>query len=171
VGSEKTWPKQPRFVAPLYHFVTYDPNETIFLKPACLFYFPQHVIKRNTNLINTLEREIKTCEMLSHHPHPNICGYKGIVVDEYDIITGLCFEKFVMGFDEFVAAGWSFDADPALQDIECGIDHLHSLDLVHCDIEPRNVFINIKKQRFVVGDFDSTHHIGDRLHLWRGTKG
>ncbi|KAL7771829.1 hypothetical protein CFE70_001779 [Pyrenophora teres f. teres 0-1] len=48
---------------------------------------------------------------------------------------------------------------------------MHSLGLVHCDIKPCNILVDIAAQRFVIGDFDSTHKNGAPLEIKWGTEG
>ncbi|RYG72831.1 protein kinase family protein [bacterium] len=66
---------------------------------------------------------------------------------------------FVGDFD----LGQKFDARRCLENIAAGISHFHSLGVVHSDIKPDNIFVDLKSSGrpiFVVGDFDSTHEFG-----------
>ena len=85
-------------------------------------------------------------------------------------ITGLCFVKYVMTFFERVTqVSRPFDAGYLLQCIKEGIRHLHSLDLIHCDLNPTNILI--WGETAVIGDFDSCRRKGDKLGLKAGTSG
>jgi hypothetical protein len=117
------------------------------------------------------EREISNCEYIRRYPHPNICAYHGVLPDEKNLVCGLLFEKFDLNLQEVVTLGSHFDAHNALLQIEAGIDHLHSIGLVHCDIKPQNIFVDLATGRFVVGDFDSTHCRGEAIHSKWGTVG
>ena len=56
-----------------------------------------------------------------------------------------------------------------MDDIRAGIKHLHSLGMIHCDINPHNVFADVED--FVIGDFDSCTLEGDELGAKAGTDG
>jgi serine/threonine protein kinase len=57
----------------------------------------------------------------------------------------------------------------ALRSIRMGIEHLHELGLIHCDITPYNILSD--QDDFVIGDFDSCTKEGTELGLKAGTKG
>jgi len=116
-------------------------------------------------------REIQTCEILRRHPHPNVCLYKGVDYDKHFQVTGLLFERYDANLRDFVLDQHHFDVWKCIQDIRQGIAHMHSLGLVHCDIKPSNILVDITAQRFVVGDFDSTHKIDAPLEIKWGTAG
>ncbi|KAF2659039.1 kinase-like protein [Lophiostoma macrostomum CBS 122681] len=123
-------------------------------------------------VLRTTRREIATCELLHANPHPSICDYRGVVMHrDRMLITGLCFERFALNLDELVRSQRWFNAGACMQQIEAGLDHLHGLGLVHCDIKPQNIFVSFDLQRFVVGDFDSCHVRGQRLVDKVGTEG
>ncbi|KAH6418241.1 hypothetical protein HBI14_097060 [Parastagonospora nodorum] len=117
-------------------------------------------------------REIQTCRVLQECPHPNICGYRGVVVNN-GLVTALMFDRYDMNLREFLYSQRSnnMDIPKCIQEIKNGIDHIHSLGLVHCDIKPDNIFVHLASARFVVGDFDSVHREGQRLTLKTGTEG
>jgi serine/threonine protein kinase len=121
--------------------------------------------------VDIMSREIKTCEFLNKHPHPNVCAYHGVLLDSDSFAEGLVFDKYTMNLAQYVRRRYQFDAKDALDDIEAGIDHIHSLGLVHCDIKPENILVDVPNRRFVVGDFDSTHQRGERLAIKWGTPG
>ena len=64
-----------------------------------------------------------------------------------------------------------FSANKCLSDIEAGMDHLHSLGIVHCDIKPRNIFVSSSYDHFVIGDFDSCYRKGAFMDQKKGTRG
>lgn len=51
-----------------------------------------------------------------------------------------------------------------------GIRHLHSLGLVHNDINPRNIMVD-DSDRAVIIDFDTCYHQGQKLGPKAGTWG
>jgi len=116
-------------------------------------------------------REIQTCEMLRRHPHTNVCLYKGVDYNKHFQVTGLLFERYDANLRDFVLDQHHFDVRKCIQNIRQGIAHMHSLGLVHCDIKPSNILVDITAQRFVVGDFDSTHKIDAPLEIKWGTAG
>ena len=135
-----------------------------------------------------LAREARTCEKLKENPHPNLAQYFGVLVDEkmgrlvdprngktkaLGRITGLVFKRYNYSLADMVYLGVEFDVPSCLENIEAGIDHLHELGIIHCDIKPANVFAEkgINGWNFLVGDFDSCHKKGELYDLKWGTAG
>lgn len=89
-----------------------------------------------------------------------------------NLVSGLAFKRYDCDLHAYVHRGARFDAEDALAQIAAGIGHLHSLGLVHCDIKPRNIFVDAGgegKAAFVVGDMDSAHEVGREAELKWGT--
>ncbi|KAF1994204.1 hypothetical protein P154DRAFT_448187 [Amniculicola lignicola CBS 123094] len=158
---------------------------TIFTKtpPLNSLSFRDSVEEGSLRQVEITEREISICEILRAHPHPNICAYHGVSVKD-NRVTGVCFERYALTLHDMVKKGLQFDADACLAAIEAGLDHLHSLNIIHCDIKPGNIFATpypypnpaptssfIPAYQFVIGDFDSAHVKGGELRLKSGTPG
>lgn len=125
----------------------------------------------STKLSTLILDEAKACEILSVHPHPNIAQYLGCTV-EGGRITGLCFVKYGMTLLERVSKGsHAFDADLCLCGIQDGIQHLHKLGLIHCDINPANILMSGDGDNPIIIDFDSCRREGEHLGLKAGTRG
>lgn len=125
----------------------------------------------STKLGTLILDEAKACEILRAHPHPNIAQYLGCTVDG-GRITGLCFVKYGMTLLERVSKGpHAFDADLCLCGIQNGIQHLHKLGLIHCDINPANILISGDGDNPIIIDFDSCRREGEHLGLKAGTRG
>ncbi|KAI0117924.1 kinase-like domain-containing protein [Nemania sp. FL0031] len=105
--------------------------------------------------------EIKACEVLRKHPHPNIVRYLGCVVKD-GRVRGLAFEKHTLALQQMLKEDIPFDKDRCLDDIEAGIRHMHDLGLVHNDINPSNILMNGNDP--VIIDFDSTMPEGQLLN-------
>ncbi|KAL9612218.1 MAG: hypothetical protein Q9167_003167 [Letrouitia subvulpina] len=110
--------------------------------------------------------EAKMCELLRESPHPNIAKFLGCLV-EGDRMTGLCFVRYGETLSDMVTKGRPFDKNACLADIRMGIEHLHGLGIIHCDINPTNIFSD--GDNFVLGDFDSCTLQGNELGLKGGT--
>lgn len=124
-------------------------------------------------LSEVMFREIQTCEALSKDPHPNVCFYRGVQVDN-GLVTGLVFDHLDGNLADLVEDKMPFDMEKCLSDVTQGLAHLHSLGFVHCDVKPENIFVEYvdeHHQRFVLGDFDATHREGTLLTLKCGTLG
>jgi serine/threonine protein kinase len=116
--------------------------------------------------------EARICEILKKSPHPNIAEYIGCLV-ENGRIAGLCFRKYGPNLSEMNRDCHNFDKKACLRSIRKGIEHLHELGIIHCDVNPMNIFSNGEhaNESFVIGDFDSCTSEGQDLGLKAGTKG
>ena len=113
----------------------------------------------NGDVGSLLLHEAEVCEILRASPHPNIAQYLGCLV-ENDKIMGHCFVKYGMNLYEMVTKdSRPFDADLILRGIQEGIQHLHSLGLIHCDINPDNIVMDGDTP--VIVDFDSCRRNGE----------
>jgi len=129
-------------------------------------------VKRLVKTANSLaEKEIR--HLVSSDEHPNVIRYHGkeespsffyIALDKFD--TSL--DQFVEYHDKFpslVSPTRGYDVKDALSQITRGVQHLHSLKLVHRDIKPQNILVRpVKSNRpmadgqltpllFVISDF------------------
>ncbi|KAI4639075.1 hypothetical protein J4E93_009565 [Alternaria ventricosa] len=118
-----------------------------------------------------MTREIANCEMLRKNPHPNICRYVGVNYGMDQVITALLFRRYDTTLWDLIVESRVFDAENCIQGIRKGIQHIHSLGYVHCDIKPPNIFVDTRTQSFVVGDFDSMQKQGASLKYKCGTDG
>ena len=121
----------------------------------------------NSNVGSLLLHEAEVCEILKASPHPNIAQYLGCLV-ENDKIMGFCFVKYGMNlYERATKDSHPFDADLILRGIREGIRHLHSLGLIHCDINPANIVMDGDTP--VIVDFDSCQRNGEKLGIKGGT--
>ena len=120
----------------------------------------------SAELSNPLLNEIQVWEVL--RANPNIAECLGCIVEKSSI-TGLCFVKYDMNLSERVSKDpRSFDTDCLLSGIQIGIRHLHSLCLIHCDLNPTNILMYGDIP--VIGDFDSCQWKGEKLGLKAGAR-
>lgn len=127
---------------------------------------------RPDSIAEDLLGEARICELLKRHPHPNVATYLGCQVSD-GTITGLCLERYSHTLMKEVnprslmkrklsstrqATG---DYSCVLAGIESGIKHLHSLGLVHNDINPSNIMID--NHRAIIIDFGSCRRVGESL--------
>ncbi|KAI9781240.1 MAG: hypothetical protein M1816_002423 [Peltula sp. TS41687] len=125
----------------------------------------------SSNISSLILHEAWICEILRHHPHPNIARYLGCAVDVQGRITGLCFARYTKRlFESARENNLPRDRESFLTQIESGIRHLHGLGLVHNDINPFNVMMDAD-DRPVIIDFDSCQRVGGKLGLKAGTIG
>ncbi|KAG6058018.1 hypothetical protein E4U32_004826 [Claviceps aff. humidiphila group G2b] len=124
-------------------------------------------IKAQSEISQLVLHEIEALELLRKHPHPNIVEYRGCVVID-GRVSGLCLAKYTATLDERMEVGTPFDKDLCLEGIERGIRHLHSLGIVHNDINPRNIMFD-EMDRPVIVDFDSWQGNGKELGIKKGT--
>ncbi|KAJ5688599.1 hypothetical protein N7462_002991 [Penicillium macrosclerotiorum] len=127
-------------------------------------------------------REVETCELLRRHPHRNIAIYHGCQ-NTRNRVSGLCFKRYSVtlfeaanprhyGKNHFRESGREFVTEPikaALNGILDGIRHLHSLGLVHNDINPANIMLDENNVPVLI-DFDSCRRIGESLRDTRAKR-
>jgi serine/threonine protein kinase len=141
------------------------PQNCYIKRPTLLYYGDT---KASTEISTVLLHEAQICEILKKSPHPSIAKYLGCLVDD-GRITGLCFLRYRANLSQIVRNTQPFDRKLCLRSIRLGIEHLHKLRLIHCDINPANILSD--GDSFVISDFDSCTREGDELGLKAGTRG
>ena len=125
----------------------------------------------STRSLRLILQEARVCQVLAKYPHPNISKYYGCQVDNGRIM-GLCFAQFEQTLDD---RKWDPEiitqADAWFEGIRRGVLHLHSLGLVHNDINPSNIMFAAGDNTPVLIDFDSCRPIGAPLGIKSGTLG
>jgi len=133
-------------------------------KPSLLDYALESPGYRAKDLIL---KEARICEILLSKPHPNIVDYHG-VVEEGGLIRGLCFVKLPRTLSQCMGLSFAaefdmgnIDVEKCLSGIAGRIAHLHSLGLVHNDINLGNIMLRDDSTPVII-DFDSCE--------WEGAK-
>ncbi|KAK4700576.1 hypothetical protein P7C70_g5667, partial [Phenoliferia sp. Uapishka_3] len=103
-----------------------------------------------------LEHEVATFETLKHHPHPNICEYRGCLVDE-GFVTGIVLKEYP---EDLSYCREKVNRQMVMRDIGAAIQHLHSLGIIHNDVNPGNIILPADLSRAVLIDFDSSRPEG-----------
>ncbi|KAK3299634.1 kinase-like domain-containing protein [Chaetomium fimeti] len=120
--------------------------------------------------------EVETCEVLRKYPHPNIASYHGCL-ETRGRVSGLCFKTYVstlackvnpqhLNKSAFLLSGRPLVEEAMktqLYGVLGGIQHLHSLGLVHNDITPANIML-AEDGSWAIIDFDSCRQVGELLH-------
>lgn len=127
-------------------------------------------VKRLIRSSNSLAaKEIK--HLLSSDENPHVVRYFG--KEESQHFTYIALELFTTSLDQFIERPLQypnliklpegFDVKDCLRQITDGVQHLHSLKLVHRDIKPQNVLVKavksnrpstgLPKLQFVISDF------------------
>ncbi|ELR03484.1 hypothetical protein VC83_00156 [Pseudogymnoascus destructans] len=132
------------------------------------------------NICDIVLTDIRACEILRKSPHPNVAQYHGCQVHN-GRVTGLCFTRYAETLTQRVNPGHLSKDDFSrsgprnpdrvehyLEGIESGIHHIHSVGLIHNDINPNNIMIT-EDDRPVIIDFDSCLPEGSPLGLTKRT--
>ncbi|RAL15699.1 uncharacterized protein BO97DRAFT_458571 [Aspergillus homomorphus CBS 101889] len=107
------------------------------------------------DLEQQITREVETCEILRKHPHPHIATYYGYQATR-GRVSGLCFKRYAstllesvnpqslnkVAFRSSARELVTADMGTRLEGIRAAVTHLHSLGLVHNDINPANVMLD-----------------------------
>jgi len=127
------------------------------------------------NVDQKIAREVEACEIIRKNPHPNIATYYGIT-EANGKVSGICFKRYVdnlhltfnpahLSKEMFRERGRDLvqgEMKHRLDGLLAGILHLHSLGLVHNDINTSNVKLD-EDGNFILIDFDSCRRIGEDL--------
>lgn len=127
------------------------------------------------NLEEQISREVETCEILRKNPHPNIASYYGCI-ESHGRVSGLCFKQYAstlleavnprrVGKVAFLSSARELvkeNMKSGLEGILAAITHLHSLGIVHNDINPANIMLD-EDGTLILIDFDSCRYIGESL--------
>lgn len=125
------------------------------------------------NLEDQISREVEICEILRKNPHPNVAVYHGYI-ETHGRVSGLCFKRYAstlleavnpqrVGKVAFLSSARELVKEymtSGLEGILAAIKHLHSLGIIHNDINPANIMLN---EDGTLIDFDSCRFIGESL--------
>ena len=151
-------------------------NPNVFIKHAN--FLAKVDVPGELDLAMTLTKiEVLVCEELraagGGSPHPNICQYLGVVLDGADRVIGIAYRRYDTNLSDAVTKNRvpgileSSSVKHIIDSVEAGMKYLHSFKLVHCDIRPENVFINLAEDgsvtEVVLGDFDAVKKVGHEL--------
>lgn len=153
------------------------PANCYIKRPHLLSYDRIHDTPNASSISERVLKEAEVCEILKLHPHPSIAQYLGCQVCN-GRITGICFSKYSDTLMHrvnpksrmkraFIYDGRALkNPDDCLYGVERGLRHLHSLGLVHNDINPSNIMIDEdtdEEDTPVIIDFDSCRPVGESL--------
>jgi serine/threonine protein kinase len=172
------WDNPPRHIDFTQVYPRYEPSSmTIakrggleFVKKLDLLVLGPRLFDSSSVAMVT-SREIQIGEMLLKHPHPNLCVYRGVIVNSDNLVSGLVFNRHDWTLADLVNNRQSFDGKACIHAVEKGLKHLHSLGYIHYDLKPENIFYNVNDKQFVLGDFDASQRIGAKLDLKHGAEG
>ncbi|KAG6219138.1 hypothetical protein E4U26_007325 [Claviceps purpurea] len=150
---------RPLYSARLLRAPTPIPQDSYIKEPSLMDY--KENLTEESIITKLILHEIEALELLRKHPHPNIVEYRGCVVTD-GRISGLCLAKCKATLRERIEVGTPFDKDLFLEGVERGVRHLHSLGIVHNDINPDNVMLD-ELDRPIIIDFDSWGRKGQKL--------
>merc|ERR1712000_25844 len=161
--------------APFAEHMTIAPDwpldlEDVYIKEPCLDTYGHCSAATQKTFSEPQLQEVEVYEQLRQSPHPNIGTYHGCVVKD-GRIKGLCLRRYDRTLAEIVREE-SIGHDQLkayIEDVERGIKHLHSLGLVHGDLNPHNVMVDKSRNTAVLIDFDSCRPVGERMGHKAGT--
>lgn len=146
-----------------------------YIKCPRLISYDRHCNSGRPNQIaEQVLREAEICEILKRHSHPNIARYLGCRVVNGRIM-GICFANYQDNLMQRVNPSSHMkrtfqynsqtlkNRDDILDGVERGIKHLHSLRLIHNDINPTNIMFDGDTP--IITDFDSCRPAGTSLEM------
>jgi serine/threonine protein kinase len=161
---------------PLYleKFTQAQPSDQHYVKrPSLLRYYPISDANK-ISIMDEVLQEVQVCEVLKLQHHPNIAKYIGCEAQD-GRISGICFKQYKQSLlqrlnpghlnKRMFATSACLDAkwcSGIIEGIRKGIEHLHTLGLVHNDLTPANVMLDERDSAIII-DFGSCRRIGESL--------
>ncbi|KAK7214106.1 hypothetical protein V2G26_021284 [Clonostachys chloroleuca] len=144
--------------------------KSIFIKEPNLLTYGHCSFATQQSFYEPQLQEARVYEQLRQAPHPNIGVYYGCAVID-GRIKGLCLKRYKQTL-AMLLRDQSLDYNEKqaiMEDIKRGVAHLHSLNLVHGDINLSNIMVDGKDSSAVLIDFDSCRPKGEPMGPKAGT--
>ena len=121
-------------------------------------------VKRVSELEGHINRELETCKILALENHPNIVQLLGYwtekttlyLVMEFmpetlgNLLERLAVEKMRLKIDKMYDMMWQ---------LACALEFLEKIQLMHRDLKPDNILVNVNIIRLVLADFGSAKFV------------
>lgn len=167
----------PHIRAPFSADLTIAPElnlnrEDIYIKMPNLVSYGHYSPAQRPTFFKPQLQEARVYEQLRQHPHPNIGIYYGCIVKD-GRIEALCLQRYDQTLAELLRENTlGYDEKRTyLEDVKKGVTHLHSLNLVHGDLNPSNIMVDSRNNKAVIMDFDSCRPLGQPMGDKAGTTG
>jgi serine/threonine protein kinase len=124
----------------------------------------QIAVKRVPELEGHVNRELETCKILALENHPNIVQLLGYWTDKNtlylvmefmpetlgNLLERLAVEKMRLKIDKMYNMMWQ---------LACALEFLEKIQLMHRDLKPDNILVNVNTNRLVLADFGSAKFV------------
>ncbi|KAF8524440.1 kinase-like domain-containing protein, partial [Gautieria morchelliformis] len=148
--------------------VALDPiPEDSYVKPPNVIYY-----QGDDRIAKYLLGEADILSRLEQGQHPNIGRFRGCIVTDDGLINGLCLKLYPRTLadsirrrvDDLTSSEHLEGLDHAniLRGIVEGVKFIHSLGLVHNDLNPRNIMLDESNNPIII-DFDSCKLVGTSM--------
>ena len=121
-------------------------------------------VKRVPELEGHINRELETCKILAVENHPNIVQLLGYWTDKTtlylvmefmpetlgNLLERLAVEKMRLKTDKMYNMAWQ---------LSCALEFLEKIQLMHRDLKPDNILVNVNTNRLVLADFGSAKFV------------
>ncbi|CAH0018681.1 unnamed protein product [Clonostachys rhizophaga] len=143
--------------------------KSVFIKEPNLLTYGHCSFATQQSFYEPQLQEARVYEQLRQAPHPNIGVYYGCVVID-GRIKGLCLRRYKQTLAMLLRdQSLNYNEKQAImEDIKRGVAHLHSLNLVHGDINLSNIMLDGKDSAVLI-DFDSCRSKGEPMGPKAGT--
>ena len=131
-------------------------------------------IRKKSNFVGVVEREIKNAEIMKDKEHPNVLCIKDVEETKESVIV---YSKYYKGktLEDYMDTRAILPINEVknfFTEILQGLYFLHSKGIVHRDMKNENVFLEIKedkKYRAVIGDLGFARDTKDSMDTIIGT--
>ncbi|ORY06753.1 hypothetical protein BCR34DRAFT_571084 [Clohesyomyces aquaticus] len=155
----------------------------VFVKRTDLLRYASWGVKESREL---LPREARVGELLLESPHPNLVRYYRALIqtggelglygkmvklgdEKLTFLTGLCFKRYEASlYDAIEVRGEKPDGARTLEALQAGMEYLHRLGIVHCDIHLFDIFV--EKDGNYLKNFDISFPTGQRMDAQKSAR-
>jgi glycogen synthase kinase 3 beta len=117
-------------------------------------------VKRVPELADHVNRELETCTLLAEENHPNIVKFLGYWIENKILFLVMEFMPETLNrlLERLLISKMRMKMclmNELMMQLALALEHLDKLQLMHRDIKPDNILVNVYANRLVLADFGS----------------